>query len=137
MSSSYSINKRLRERNPRYMFTNTLGDTYIRPYGKCHPDFDAVSIDRPGKAEGVNMCVRKQQSWQTDRSVVYNKPIDRFSNFLPGENREGIPKESTQMPNQPYLVANDVLRWEINYNGLGIPNSLKSAQGRDGYFIKK
>lgn len=134
MSSTYSINKRLRERNSKYMFTNTLGDTYIRPYGKCHPDFNGVPID--SKPEGVLMCVRKKESWSTDRSVVYSKPIDRFTNFMPGENREGIPKESTQMPNQPYLVANDILRWERNTNGLGIPNSLKSAQGRNGYFLK-
>jgi hypothetical protein len=142
MSSTYSIKKRLRERDPKYLFTNTLGDTYIRPYGKCHPDFLPVSVDQPGKPEGVNMCVRQRESFQTDRSVNYGTSVSggtvirRGTNIKPGENREGISPDSTKMPNQDYLLARDYLRWETNVNGLGIPNSLKNAQGRDGYFRK-
>lgn len=139
MSSTYSITKRLRERNTKYLFTDTLGDTYIRPYGKCHPDFEPVSIDKPGKPEGVNMCVRKKESFQTDRSVNYTtspQGIRRGTNTRPGEGREGIDVNSTKMPNQDFLLARDYLRWETNVNGIGIPNSLKTAQGRDGYFRK-
>jgi hypothetical protein len=140
MSSSYSLQKRLKEK--KYVFPARLGDTYIKPWGKCHPAFESVPLDTKNPETGVQMCVRKNADVATDpirperRIVNYSKPLERRTNTRPGEGRQGIDVYSTKMPNQDYLHAAGYLRWEFDFDAIGIPNSLHKAQGRNGYFTR-
>lgn len=140
MSSSYSLQKRIK--SGKYIFPSRLGDTYIRPWGKCHPSFQSVPLDPRNPDTGVQMCVRKNPKvdpLQPNRHISnYSSPkgIERRTNTRPGEGREGIHPLSTQMPNQKFLHHNNYLRWERDYDAIGIPNSLHSASGRDGYYTR-
>ena len=142
MSSSYSIQKRIT--SGKYVFPARLGDTYIRPWGKCHPSFDAVPLDPKNPETGVQMCVRKSPETAPDpinpnrRIVDYTSAggLDRRTNVLPGQGRQGISHTSTEMPNQSYLHAKGYLRWERDYDAIGIPNSLHRASGRNGYYTR-
>jgi hypothetical protein len=100
------------------------GDQYIRPWGECHPDFEAHPIGHP---EGVKVCTRRakppvptskayrQNGLHRYRMNLYDptieKPIQQYNPDAPVNRR---------IPNENYLVTKDYISRDIRFNATGL-----------------
>jgi len=108
-------------------------DHYIRPFGKCHPDFNTVLVGNDPR--NVKICVRKPYTSLpiTKKSEGYNvkgspnwKPSNelyRFSrqiyepNNLPARMYNPHPYCP---PNESYNYIHDYYKKDITFNGTGL-----------------
>lgn len=119
MTSSLKIKSRYH--NPEQYDFGPWYDHYIRPFGKCNPDFfDTILIGNDPR--GVKVCVRKpdkqpvkqfsgdQQTYRYSRRMYeYNRdPIQVYNSF------PRIP------PNEKYNIYNDYYKLEPFFNGTGV-----------------
>jgi hypothetical protein len=129
MSSSFRLSKRFEEKDiwsfePR----GTYGDSYIRNWGECHPNFKAYPIAYP---EGPKICVRRKAAdgkpLDVARKVTpingffryrfnmydptIEKPIQRFNPDAPVNRRP---------PEEDYLMKYDYLARDTRYQATGL-----------------
>lgn len=157
MSSSYHLAQRYNEANKWNKFSKVLGDTYIRPFGECHPDFIAHPIG-PYKnpKDAIKMCVRKpevQKKPDINFPATREKTIEMYSTLncenpggdgashirVPEWSRRGTQGASRyitssngcsrrSIQDQQNLLDRDYLRWEVAYNGIGVDNNIKNSR---------
>jgi hypothetical protein len=117
-------------------------DHYIRPFGKCHPDFDTYLIgDDP---RGVKICVRREHPSDFTNANLRKKrdpksplPLQkqrpkapivyRFArNLYPGLNSpityppRLYNSHPFNPPNEDWNILKDYYKNNINYNGTGV-----------------
>lgn len=97
-------------------------DHYIRPFGKCHPDFDTVVLGCDPR--GVKVCKRRQTFTPSRRSfegpVLYRYTRQMYDfNPLPLIRFDSFPQ---QPPNEAYNILNDYYKLDHNFNGTGVYN---------------
>jgi len=148
MTSSFLIREKLREKK-EWSFgvgdgQSTLGDwddTYLRPYGECHPDFKAIPIGNP---YGVKMCVRRTVDGQRI-GVPLEKAEEKLQNgyqrgsvnlYRPQANlptQDWNPQfyQDRRMPYEQDLLRADYQRWPTRYNGTGMELMHAPAELRD------
>lgn len=90
-------------------------DHYVRPFGKCHPDFDTILLNNDPR--GVKVCVRKPEveikEPITNSFMLYRyarnlyEPWDRSKNF-------------DIVPNETELIASDYIKLNEDFNGTGV-----------------
>ena len=127
MTSSFRIKKKY-ENGGTWQF-GPWYDHYVRPYGECHPDYDAIPIGRP---EGVKICVRRDvstlQQYPPRRPPSEGAPDDVLYNpqLYEGKRaRNAIQQfnpwryDQRRSPNESYNRENDTWRREVVYDGTG------------------
>ncbi len=117
MSMSTSIEKR---KSDRIMQFGPWYDHYVRPFGKCHPDFNTVLLsDDP---RGVKVCIRKQYNRE---KIPEERPLYRFSRQLYNQSQKPIQRFNPHPrvpPNEDYNILHDYYRLGTEFNGAGLYN---------------
>lgn len=135
MTSSFMLQERIKEKD-RWTFQlpdnptmSGQDDHYLRPFGRCHPDFKEIPIGNP---YGVKVCLRRTQQ-NGERIGDYKVPGDQNNGYYRGSVNLYNPRQ--QYPTQkwnPYnysdrripweqdLIREDYLRLPIKYNGTGL-----------------
>ena len=132
MTSSFLLQQKLRD---------NWDDTYLRPYGECHPDYEATPIGNP---YGVKMCVRRLvDGHRIGEKLAAQSKVPENGYFRGSVNlydpKANIP---TQEWNPDYyqnrrtyyeqtLLRDDYMKWPVWYNGTGLSLAHAPAQGRD------
>ncbi len=115
MTSSVKIRQRFKDSlsfGPWY-------DHYVRPQGKCHPDFDTILLS--DDARGVKVCVRKKHSDLIEKSPKLG--IYRYSRQLYNPSlypQQIFNKRSRVPPNEEFLLLNDYYKLIHDFNGTGV-----------------
>jgi hypothetical protein len=120
MTSSLKIKSRYE--NPQLYDFGPWYDHYIRPAGKCNPDFfDTILIGNDPR--GVKVCVRKPELRSISKLGKQNSDLYRYSRRLYEYNRLPIEVYNTfprVPPNEGYNIYNDYYKLESFYNGTGL-----------------
>lgn len=119
MTSSFKIKSRY-ENASSYDF-GPWYDHYIRPFGKCNPDyFETILIGNDPR--GVKVCVRKEmQKKYEPPDLVQN--LYRYSRRMYENNRDPIQVFNVfprVPPNEAYNIYNDYYKLEPFFNGTGV-----------------
>jgi hypothetical protein len=149
MTTSAKLKQRLNEGN-LYKFGGTdsvmtgQDNSYVRPWGNCHPDFYEIPIGHP---DGVKMCVRRTD--QCGRQIGDTLQMAAKANI---ENHQGYfracpqlyddAKEPSRVWNPLYysdrfilyqddLTRDDYLHQEVKFDGTGIKLNRPVSEGRD------
>lgn len=118
MTSSFKI--KARYENPQMYDFGPWYDHYIRPFGKCNPDFfDTVLIGEDPR--GVKVCIRKPERKPEVPDV--GPDTYRYSRRMYEYNRDPIQVFNVfprVPPNEAYNIYNDYYKLEPFFNGSGV-----------------
>lgn len=134
----------IRKTNPAFNF-GPWYDHYIRPFGKCHVDFDTHVIgDDP---RGVKVCTRRDYgSMYVPRSEVRGQgsnvpvgpPMELYVTLGKGPgNYVNSSNMYNYSPSNPSTVPNDKFSIEHQYKKVGIPYDGVGIGVYDRYGIRK
>jgi hypothetical protein len=126
MTSSYLLQQRFahgkdwRFGNPDAPYRG-MEDHYLRPWGECHPDYEANPIGTP---TGAKVCVRRPFRRETTPtpqgyfrgSVNLYAPQDR----VPSQKWNPYPYHDRRIPWEGQLVRDGYVDLPTRYNGTGI-----------------
>lgn len=119
MTSSLKI--ALREANPEIFNFGPWYDHYIRPFGKCHPDFDTIVIGCDPR--GVKVCKRRKLP-QLEKKEFTTPVLYRYTRQMYDFNRLPLIRYSASTPQQPpnevYNILNDYYKLDRYFNGTGV-----------------
>lgn len=122
MTSSTSLQERLKT---NFSFGVPWYDHYVRPQGKCHPDFDTILMTtnhQEPDGRGVKVCIRKPS--HNDKIDVYRNPfIYRYMRRLYEPSRIPIQRQNTferLPPNEKFSLLNDYQKISPFFNGTGV-----------------
>lgn len=129
MSSSSKVLHRLE--NPDLYSFGPWYDHYVRPTGKCHPDWDTILIGaNSGDPRGVKVCVRRPYALPDYTSNNQGVPIEesgpqlyRYSRRLYEPSSVPLQQFNTSPrvpPNEAYNLLNDYYKLSPDYNGTGL-----------------
>lgn len=128
MTSTFLLSKRSQINFvPTYDPNAPLGgmeDHYIRTQGDCHPDFEAIPIN---KASGAKFCRRIRYEMQTHDDLMAPIKNGIYTNnrqlyqYGDEENRRwnNIQVEKRVTPNESWLYERDYFRPGAQFNGTG------------------
>jgi hypothetical protein len=92
-------------------------DHYVRPFGKCHPDFDTILLN--GDPRGVKVCVRREEEDYGTINKYPNFGLYRYSrNLYDPLNYKN--KNFDTVPNEYDLITKDYLKLNHDFNGTGL-----------------
>jgi hypothetical protein len=119
MTSSLKIRERYR--HPELYDFGPWYDHYIRPFGKCNPDFfDTILIGNDPR--GVKVCTRKKENKNPLKKNTEQQTY-RYSRRLYEHNREPIEVFNVfprVPPEEGYNIYNDYYKLEPFFNGTGL-----------------
>ena len=119
MTSSYKLKKRFKHPE-KYDFGHQF-DHYIRPFGKCHPDFDTILIgDDP---RGVKICKRRASPEPKKKESLNYPLLYRYSRQMYNFDRLPLVRMNTTPripPNEAYNIINDFYKLDHFFNGTGL-----------------
>jgi len=124
MTSSFKIQERLRNYKPNeHTKFNSIFDHYIKPWGKCHPNYDTTLVGSDPR--GVKICTPKQIVYDNDKPIVHPGlyQLSRYSRQLYEPSNYPITLFNTLPrvpPNEAYNITNDYIKLSPEYNGTGV-----------------
>jgi hypothetical protein len=120
MTSSFKI--KARYENPELYDFGPWYDHYIRPFGKCNPDFfDTILIGEDPR--GVKVCIRKPEPPKIDENTKDDPVLFRYSRRMYEYDRDPIQVFNTfprVPPNEGYNIYYDYYKLEPFFNGTGL-----------------
>lgn len=112
MSSSRLVENRKKLEIPRWY------DTYLRPFNKCHPDFDTIALD--GDPRKLKMCVRRNY-YESNQNETQGVSLWRYNRKL--YERSNVPTNTScyhYPPNESYSIINDYYKLDKDFDGTGV-----------------
>jgi len=150
MSATFMLKKRMEQGNTwKFGLPGSVmggqDDSYVRPFGNCHPDYMGIPIGNP---EGVLMCVRRVDECGRRFGNTLQQKSNADIQDLNGYQRAAVNlyDPTAQLPTQKWnpqyfsdrripweqdLIRHDYLRWPIKYDATGVEVLHAPAQGRD------
>lgn len=127
MTSSFLLTQRSKiDFKPSYDDNAPLGgmeDHYIKPNGECHPDFEAIPMNKPS---GPKLCRRVYYEPTPPPPPKSGMYLNSRQLYDVGdiENRRwnDIPVEHRTVPNEKWLYERGYFRVPGNFNGTGMQN---------------
>ncbi len=156
MTASFKLRKRMEDAKTWSFGAETptsmsgMDNSYVRPFGECHPDFYAIPIGQPW---GVKMCVRRPmvpeainmvEEEQKEKGMRDRGYWRAAVNLYDPEAKEPtqlwnpLKFQNRRIPYETELLEKDYIRGEIEYSGTGInpttlPTNDRHARGKPYY----
>ena len=141
-----SMQRIIDRKNNDIMFSfGNWDDHYVRQFGKCHPNFDTVLLDKDPRS--VKVCKRRVQDTfnrdnpyekykfiNKDEKIVnrdlenannYNRQLSRFSRQIYTPSNKPIQPYNPYPrvpPHEDYNIVNEYYKLPIEFNGTGLLN---------------
>lgn len=111
---------RLESRKKNGIYYGPWYDHYVKPFGKCHPDFDTILLNNGvNDPRGVKICVRRPvdeiHKRHPEEYMTYRYARSLYEPLVL-KNYDNIPLESE-------LIEKDYIKLNHDFNGTGLYRS--------------